>query len=174
MGSSSEKAGANPERMDDKCRPTTERFTPFARRKTRVTPGKCPCKAFIEISWWIFVETNAGIGDAGRLQPMRLGAADIAGANAAGKSAFAAEVEPVVRRLRGALHALIVSLPQPVRRGPDLQRQLGIANTMAWKIHSFVESTELLTAAAQLPGREAVRRMLDAATAKGVRPPDHF
>jgi hypothetical protein len=82
--------------------------------------------------------------------------------------AFDADVARVVLQLRSAFTGVFAALPRPIRGGTDLQRELGLPSTLSWQLHGFVNSTDPIAAANQIPGRQATRRALAAAEAKGV------
>lgn len=82
--------------------------------------------------------------------------------------AFDADVAHVVLQLRAALTGVLAALPRPIRGGTDLQRELGLPSTLSWQLHGFVNSTDPIAVASQIPGRQAMRRALAAAGAKGV------
>ena len=87
---------------------------------------------------------------------------------AAPSHSFDEDVANAVLQVKSALAGLFADLDKPIRGGTDLQRELGLPGTLCWQLHGIVTATEPLAAAALIPGRQAVRRVLVAAGTYGV------
>lgn len=85
-------------------------------------------------------------------------------------STFEKDVARVVLQLRAALTGVLSALGKPIRGGTDLQRELGLPGTLSWQLHGVINASDPITAASQIPGRQASKRALAAAAAKGVQP----
>ena len=87
---------------------------------------------------------------------------------AAASPSFDEDVANAVLHVKSALAGVFAELSKPIRGGTDLQRELGLPSTLCWQLHGVVIATDPLPAAALIPGRQAVRRLLLAAGAYGV------
>jgi hypothetical protein len=97
-------------------------------------------------------------------QNVQRGSASIQGVS----TSFDEDVTRVVLQLRSALAGVFSALGRPIRGGTDLQRELGLPGTLSWQLHGLISTPDPVTAATQVPGRQASKRALAAAAAKGV------
>ena len=89
--------------------------------------------------------------------------------------AFEQNAAVAIRRLRSALSALIGAIPGvgELRKAADLQRALGIGNTLAWQVYKLAHATDPLTEASSVPGAAGMKRLFNAAGEHGV-PAEHI
>lgn len=73
--------------------------------------------------------------------------------------------------LQRALRAIIDALPECPGTATAIERSLGLDRNLAWKIHRVVSSTDTALVASSVPGRAALRQVIDASRAKGVAEP---
>lgn len=78
------------------------------------------------------------------------------------------EAKPVLEEVRATIGAVLGALPEPVKRGSDLARILDLSAAQAWSIFKVVSATDVLAAGPYVPGGAMMRRLLQAAEAKGV------
>lgn len=99
----------------------------------------------------------------------------------ADQAAFEAQAGTVLQEVRGAMAGVIAAIPGAgagaralsggggeIRTATDLQRILGIRKTLAWQIFRIAYATDPLAEGGKVPGKGAMRRFFDAATAQGV------
>jgi len=72
--------------------------------------------------------------------------------------------------LRDALAALVSEAGGSggIRGGAELQRALGISNTLAWQIYRIANAPDPLAEGCTVPRHKAMKRMLDAASERGI------
>ena len=95
--------------------------------------------------------------------------------NLADDDAFEQNAAVALRRLRSALSVLIGAIPGvgELRKAADLQRALGIGNTLAWQVYRLAHATDPLTEASSVPGTAGLKRLFKAAGEHGV-PAEHI
>lgn len=85
---------------------------------------------------------------------------------------FEAEVQRVLNDLRSACSGLIASLAHnggaTLRKATDLQRTLDIRATVAWQLFRVATAEDPVREAEAVPGPVAVKRVVEAARARGV------
>lgn len=85
---------------------------------------------------------------------------------------FEGEAAGVMQRLRETMSAVIESIPASgtgeIRRAADLQRALGIRNSLAWQVYRLAHAPDPLIEASSVPGRAAMKSFLEAASSRGV------
>lgn len=74
----------------------------------------------------------------------------------------------VSAKLRSAVAAVISALPEQVSGGTDLDRQLKLGSTVSWRLYSFANEANPLTALEYLPGRATIGRLAQAVQKKGL------
>ena len=84
--------------------------------------------------------------------------------------AFEQNAAVALRRLRSALSVLIGAIPGvgELRKAADLQRALGIGNTLAWQVYKLAHATDPLAEASSVPGTVGMKRLFKAAGEHGV------
>ncbi len=95
----------------------------------------------------------------------------------ADQAAFEAQAGRVLQEVRGAMAGVIAAIPGAgalsggggeIRTATDLQRILGIRKTLAWQIFRIAYAADPLAEGGKVPGKGAMQRFFDAATAQGV------
>ena len=84
---------------------------------------------------------------------------------------FEQQASDVLRQLRRALTELMAAIPSSlgeIRRATDLQRALGIDNTLAWRVFRVAHASDPLAESGRMPGLVAMKRFFEAASACGV------
>jgi hypothetical protein len=81
---------------------------------------------------------------------------------------FAGPAVDQLTKTQTALRQLIRSIPGVTRRPKDLEKTLGISASLAWQIHKFAHANDPLSEIRILPGPMAIKRFLDAASARGA------
>lgn len=76
----------------------------------------------------------------------------------------------VIQQLRAALSAVIEALSRngPIRKATDLERELNLPTTLAWKVYTVAQSDAPLAKVGNIPGSGAMKRFFDAAARHGV------
>jgi len=85
-------------------------------------------------------------------------------------ASFEAHAVDALRKMRGALGALIGAIAGGVSKPVELQRALGIDAKLSWSVFQIVGAVDLLAGARYVPGRRAMRKLLRAAARRGVAP----
>jgi hypothetical protein len=88
--------------------------------------------------------------------------------NAQDTATFSAHAQAVIRHVQGTLSAVLERLPNRPTNPTELQRQLHIDKSLAWKVVRLIEATDPFGAVQHLPGAAGVRIFLDAAEDAGV------
>lgn len=86
---------------------------------------------------------------------------------------FEREAETALVGFRDALASLVAAIRSPsdrgaIRGGADLQRVLGISNTLAWQVYRVAHASDALAEGRAVPRRRAVERLLAAAAEREV------
>lgn len=89
-------------------------------------------------------------------------------------SAFRAEAQDVMTRLRTALRGLIASIPgrQSINSAKELQNALGINYKLAWQVHRVATASRPLEAACHVPGTTTLDGLFDRVAELSGVPPD--
>lgn len=77
----------------------------------------------------------------------------------------------VIQQLRAALSTVIEasSGSGPIRRAADLERELGLPTTLAWKVFTTAQSEPPFAKVENIPGPGAMSRFFDAAARRGLQ-----
>ncbi len=88
---------------------------------------------------------------------------------------FERQATAVLHRLRASLSGLIGAVPSvgELRKAADLQRALGIGNTLAWQVHKLAHARDPLVEASSVPRAGGMKRLFEAAAQHGV-PAEHI
>ncbi len=83
---------------------------------------------------------------------------------------FERQATAVLQRLRASLSVLIGAVPSvgELRKAADLQRALGIGNTLAWQVYKLAHATDPLAEASSVPRAGGMKRLFEAAARRGV------
>jgi hypothetical protein len=81
---------------------------------------------------------------------------------------FEREARDRLEELQGALGDVVAKLPDSVGRAVELQRSLGLDNRLGWKLYRFVTTSDPLVEIPNIPGEPSMRRILSAASKRGV------
>ncbi len=83
---------------------------------------------------------------------------------------FERQATAVLHRLRASLSVLIGAVPSvgELRKAADLQRALGIGNTLAWQVYKLAHARDPLAEASSVPRAGGMKRLFEAAARRGV------
>ncbi len=83
---------------------------------------------------------------------------------------FERQATAVLHRLRASLSVLIGAVPSAgeLRKAADLQRALGIGNTLAWQVYKLAHARDPLAEASSVPRAGGMKRLFEAAARRGV------
>ncbi|MCH8824415.1 MAG: hypothetical protein IH984_13020 [Planctomycetes bacterium] len=83
---------------------------------------------------------------------------------------FEQQSTAVMHRLRASLSVLIGAVPstEELRKATDLQKALGIGNTLAWQVYKLAHARDPLVEASSVPGAGGMKRLFEAAAQHGV------
>ena len=83
---------------------------------------------------------------------------------------FERQARAVLHRLRASLSVLIGAVPSvgELRKAADLQRALGIGNTLAWQVYKLAHARDPLAEASSVPRAGGMKRLFEAAAQRGV------
>jgi hypothetical protein len=83
---------------------------------------------------------------------------------------FESRTLQVLAQLRGAVQALLATLPTESPRAVDLKRALGVDAALAWQVFSLANHQDLLRMGRLVPKAGAMRRFVESARQAGARP----
>src|SRR3954466_2591734 len=85
-------------------------------------------------------------------------------------TAFPAEANDVLRRLRRAIAELFDHVPGGVKKSRDVQKLFGVSTKLSWQIFKLAGPGDAMSLAPHVPKAAAMRGFLDAAEAHGLAP----
>lgn len=83
-------------------------------------------------------------------------------------SSFETDTTAALGAVRSSLAAMTNAIGGKIQRPADLQRSLGVDSKLSWQIFNVINECDPLSAAKLVPGEPSLKRLLQAASSRGV------